>query len=72
MNAQATAQDEAQRLPPLVLKYLDHVQFEKRLSARTLALYTEDLRKLSASSQLAGVSLEQVQPAHIQIGRAHV
>ena len=53
-------------LPLLVRRYLDHVQFEKRLAPRTLALYTEDLRKLWASAQQAGLDLAQVQPAHIR------
>ena len=67
MSSPPAPQDEAQAsLPPLVQRYLDHVQFEKRLAARTLALYTEDLRKLSASAQQAGLELEQVQPAHIR------
>jgi integrase/recombinase XerC len=67
MNAIPAPQDEAlPRLPPLVQRYLDHVQFEKRLAPRTLALYTEDLRKLCASAQQAGIELEQVQPAHIR------
>ena len=67
MSASSSPQHEApDKLPPLVRRYLDHVQFEKRLAARTLALYTEDLRKLCASAQQAGVDLEQVQPAHIR------
>jgi integrase/recombinase XerC len=67
MNADTPSTDkDATSLPPLVQRYLDHVQFEKRLAARTLALYTEDLRKLNASAQQAGVTLEHVQPAHIR------
>jgi len=67
MSASSLPQHEApDKLPPLVRRYLDHVQFEKRLAARTLALYTEDLRKLCVSAQQAGVDLEQVQPAHIR------
>ena len=67
MRSTPAPQDEApDSLPPLVRRYLDHVQFEKRLATRTLALYTEDLRKLCASAQQAGVQLEQVQPAHIR------
>ena len=67
MNAPSTPQDQHESdLPPLVRRYLDHVQFEKRLAARTLALYTEDLRKLWAAAQQAGLALEQVQAAHIR------
>ena len=53
-------------LPSLVQRYLDHVQFEKRLAARTLALYTEDLHKLCACAQQTGIELAQVQSAHIR------
>ncbi len=67
MSSTPAPQDESiDSLPPPVRRYLDHVQFEKRLAARTLALYTEDLRKLCASAQQAGVDLEQVQPAHLR------
>jgi len=50
----------------LVARYLDHVRFEKRLAERTVALYTEDLHKLTQYAQAAGVALDQVQPAHLR------
>jgi len=40
----------------LVARYLSHVRFEKRLSDRTLALYGEDLKKLSEWAEQAGLS----------------
>jgi integrase/recombinase XerC len=49
-----------------VARYLDHVRYEKRLSERTLALYTLDLEKLSHNAQEAGVTLDQVHTAHIR------
>ena len=52
--------------PALVERYLAHAQFEKRLAARTVALYTEDLKRLQALAQEAGVSLEQVQAHHVR------
>jgi integrase/recombinase XerC len=60
------AQDPSSPPPALIGRYLAHVQFEKRLAARTLALYTEDLRKLAHEAQQARVDLTQVQPAHIR------
>jgi integrase/recombinase XerC len=51
---------------PLVARYLAHVQFEKRLAERTLALYTLDLEKLAQHARQAGLDLLQVQPAHIR------
>ena len=67
MSTSAAPSDQAcADLPPLVQGYLQHVQFEKRLAARTLALYTDDLHKLCASARQAGLELEQVQPAHIR------
>jgi len=51
---------------PLVQRYLDHVRFEKRLAARTVALYTLDLEKLAAHAAQAGVGLTAVEPSHIR------
>jgi integrase/recombinase XerC len=50
----------------LVEKYLEHVRVEKRLAARTVALYTEDLAKLTANAQQANIPLPQVHNAHIR------
>ena len=52
--------------PTLVERYLAHAQFEKRLADRTVALYTDDLKRLQALAQEAGVSLEQVQAHHVR------
>jgi len=40
----------------LVARYLSHVRFEKRLSDRTVALYSEDLKKLSEWAGHAGLA----------------
>ncbi len=40
----------------LVARYLSHVRFEKRLSDRTVALYREDLKKLSEWAGHAGLA----------------
>ena len=50
----------------LIADYLTHCRVERRLADRTLALYTEDLAKLSAHAQQAGVELVQVHQAHIR------
>jgi integrase/recombinase XerC len=50
----------------LVETYLEHVRVVKRLAARTVALYTEDLAKLAAHAQQANVALPQVHNAHIR------
>lgn len=50
----------------LVARYLTHVRVEKRLAARTLALYALDLEKLSANARAAGIALTQVQNAHVR------
>lgn len=49
-----------------VRAYLAHVQHEKRLAARTVALYTADLQRLQHYAQGAGITLAQVQPAHVR------
>jgi integrase/recombinase XerC len=56
----------------LVEKYLEHVRVEKRLAARTVALYTEDLAKLTANAQQANIPLPQVHNAHIRRWVAHM
>ena len=65
--AQAPANPDASRVAdPLVLRYLDFVRFEKRLAARTVTLYQEDLHKLQEFAVAAGQTLVQVQPAHVR------
>ena len=50
----------------LIAQYLQYVTVEKRLAARTVALYTEDLRKLVDFAQATRVKLLHVQPTHIR------
>ena len=68
MDVREAQADQAtpQAPDPLVQRYLDHVRFEKRLAARTVALYTLDLEKLAANAAQAGVALRGVQPSHIR------
>jgi integrase/recombinase XerC len=51
---------------PLIARYLAHCRVEKRLAARTLALYTEDLVKLQANAEHANTDITQVQYAQIR------
>ena len=60
-GAPANAQDAA-----LIARYLDHVRIEKRLAARTVALYRLDLDKLAGFAAQAGVALPQVHNAHVR------
>ena len=51
----------------LVMRYLSHVRFEKRLSDRTVALYSEDLNKLSLWAGQAGLAnLTLVDTPHLR------
>ena len=51
----------------LVANYLSHVRFEKRLSDRTVALYSEDLKKLSDLAGQAGLAnLALVDTLHLR------
>lgn len=52
--------------PALIAAYLAHVRVDKRLADRTVALYTEDLRKLRENAAAASVPLRRVQPAHVR------
>lgn len=50
----------------LVERYLAHARFEKRLADRTIALYTEDLKRLQELAAQAHVDLAQVQTHHVR------
>jgi integrase/recombinase XerC len=50
----------------LVERYLEHVRVEKRLAARTVELYSIDLRKLADFAAAAGVELSNAQHAHMR------
>ncbi|MSQ65275.1 MAG: tyrosine recombinase XerC [Limnohabitans sp.] len=56
----------------LVQRYLAHAQFEKRLAARTVALYTADLQRLQALADKDKVALTAVQPHHMRRWMAHM
>jgi len=53
-------------LPPEALRYLEYVRVEKRLAARTHALYTLDLERLARMAAEANAPLLALQPAHIR------
>ena len=55
--------------PPLhadLQAFIGHLTVERRLAARTLALYTEALARLQAGAEAAGVELRQAQPHHVR------
>ena len=47
-------------------RFLDHLAVERRLAARTVAMYREALARLQASAAAAGVELKAAQPHHIR------
>ncbi|MFM7000702.1 MAG: site-specific integrase, partial [Limnohabitans sp.] len=53
-------------LDPLMVRYLAHVRFEKRLAERTCTLYRLDLIRLAQMAHASGVPLLQVQTGHIR------
>ena len=63
----------AAALPDEMLRYLQHLDVERRLAARTLTLYREALQRLHASALAAGVELRAVQTHHVRrwIAQAH-
>ena len=60
-------------LPDEVLRYLRHLEVERRLAARTLVLYRDALGRLNTAASAAGVELEAVQTHHVRrwIAQAH-
>ena len=57
---------EPQTRDPLVSRYLEHARVEKRLAARTLALYAIDLRKLQVFATAGAVALATVENQHVR------
>ncbi len=64
--ASAVASRPASHTAQAIANYLEHARVVKRLAPRTVALYTEDLSKLSALAEAANVDLLQVHNAHIR------
>ena len=62
----ATAPEDGFEFDPLALRYLEHVRVEKRLAARTVELYANDLQKLQIQARLAGVLLVDVNNIHMR------
>ncbi|MBS0392571.1 MAG: tyrosine recombinase XerC [Proteobacteria bacterium] len=59
-------QTVAPALPPEALQYLEHARVEKRLAARTLALYRLDLERLAAMAAGVDLPLLRLTSAHIR------
>ncbi len=57
---------DASGLPDDVQAWLAHLVVERRLAARTVAMYTDALRRLVAAAGAAGVALDAVQPHHVR------
>ena len=53
-------------LPDELLRYLRHLEVERRLAPRTLTLYREALQRLGAAADEAGVELKAVQTAQVR------
>jgi integrase/recombinase XerC len=53
-------------LSPELQEFLDHLSIERRLAARTVAMYGEALRRLQASAGAQKVELQAAQPHHIR------
>jgi integrase/recombinase XerC len=47
-------------------RFIDHLTVERRLAARTVAMYREALMRLQASARAAGVELRRAEPHHIR------
>ena len=53
-------------LPAEVLRYLQHLEVERRLAARTLTLYREALTRLNAAALAASIALADVRTHHVR------
>ena len=64
MRAEPSTVDTTQA--GLTERYLEHARVQKRLAPRTVALYSEDLHKLTAAAAQAGIALTAVQNHHVR------
>ena len=64
---------EAAPLPDGVLRYLRHLEVERRLAPRSLTLYRQALQRLHAAALDAEVELTAVQTHHVRrwLAQAH-
>jgi len=64
---------QAAALADELLRYLQHLEVERRLAARTLALYRDALHRLQAAAAAADIELQAVQTHHVRrwIAQAH-
>jgi integrase/recombinase XerC len=53
-------------LAPELQRFLNHLMVERRLAARTIAMYGEALKRLQASAAVAGVDLRAARPHHVR------
>lgn len=60
-------------LPDELLRYLRHLEVERRLAARTLVIYRDALLRLQAAALAAKVELKAVQTQHVRrwLAQAH-
>jgi integrase/recombinase XerC len=61
--------DDAAALPPrhpAVVRYLAHLRIERRLAARTLALYGDALARLEAAAEVHAIELHAVRTAQVR------
>jgi integrase/recombinase XerC len=63
----------ASPLPDELLRYLRHLEVERRLAARTLVIYRDALLRLQAAALAAKVELKSVQTQHVRrwLAQAH-
>src|SRR5574340_1254531 len=59
-------------LPDELTRYLDHLRVERRLSARSIALYTQELQRLTALAEAEGTDLRALRPAQLRRGLARL
>ena len=69
---EAPAAAAAPAAPAAIERYLTHLRVERRLAARTLAIYEDALRRLARQAQSVGVALDAVEPQHVRRWAAQI
>jgi integrase/recombinase XerC len=73
MSQSSPGEADPGALPEALQRWLQHLRVERRLAARTLAIYAGALKRLHESARSAGVALDQVQTHHVRrwVAQAH-
>lgn len=63
---QAVGDQPPRPLDPRLQRFIEHLRFERRLAARTVAMYVDALRRLDDFARAGGIELQRAEPHHVR------